>query len=146
LIRNGRISLCGPQTTRVAKPQASQQERDNKRDSRDAKEEEYNPKRRCGDAADRLIYKVLDRYDLSITKQEDARLKPYHRAIRIAFKTHEKKDSGWEMKASKALKNKTNAILYIEAGETDRDEILEAFMAEIIACRRLKSSLESSGL
>jgi hypothetical protein len=44
-------------------------------------------------------------------------LELYHRAIRIAFKTHEKKDFQMEMKASKALKNKTNAILYIEAGE-----------------------------
>jgi hypothetical protein len=50
------------------------------------------------------------------------------------------------MKASKALENETNAILYIEAGETDRDEILEALMADITACRRLKSSLESSSL
>ena len=34
----------------------------------------------------------------------------------------------------------------IEAGETDRDKILEVLMAEITACRRLKSSLESSRL
>lgn len=45
-------------------------------------------------------------------------MKPYQRAIRIAFKTHEKEGFGWEMEASKALEDETNAILY--RGRRDR--------------------------
>ena len=34
------------------------------------------------------------------------------------------------MKASKALQQEANAVLYIEAGEKNQDEILEILMTE----------------
>jgi len=56
---------------------------------------------------------------------------PHQRAIKLVFARHQDKPSMWKLKANKALQQEGNAALYIEAGEEERDEILEALMADM---------------
>jgi hypothetical protein len=80
---------------------------------------------------DKLIYKVMDKFDSQLQAIEEARVSPYQKAIRLVFAKHKEESSTWKMKASRVLQQEMNAVLYIEAGDDDREEILKALMAEI---------------